>query len=395
MNTDQPHSSDKNNSDSGALQEYRLVPVEEWTKAGKKKETYSVDVKALTGTVWSNRNFVLKVTVVFVIIGIIIALLTPTGYKVEATLVPESQGIPAAGLLQQFGGFLGISGAQLGAKNNNLPPQLYPKVVNSLPYQVELLNKEITFAEPDTTVTAYTFFNKLYTPSIFTYIRAYTLGLPNKIKSLFTGDKQIEALPATVLQDSIITLTKHQLDMVEMMRGHVSISINESNGLIKLQVTMPDPQAAAELGEYSIDLLEQYVTNYRTRKAERYLQFVTEQTQKAREKLQEVQTRLAKFQDQNINLATAQAMTHLKRLESKYELFFNKYQGLAKQLQQAKLKVQQKTPILTVLNPIKLPVENYTPQVKLIIAIFLVAGLVLSIIYIMGRSIIAERKKSA
>ncbi len=369
-----------------------MVPVEEWTaidEADKSERT--VDVKALAGTVWSRRNFILKVTGAFLVIGVIIALLSPVGYRVEATLLPENQVAPAGNLLRQFGGLLGIGGAPL-TQSENLPPQLYPNVVSSLPFQVELLSEEVTFARYDTTVTPYTYFSEIFTPSVLTTIKGYTIGLPGKIMGLFREDIPPQPLPSDVPKDSIISLTKYQLMMVEVMRKHVDAAVNEENGLVTLQVSMADPRAAAEIGAFAIDLLQEYVTDYRTEKAEQYLQFVREQTQQAREEFQDVQTRLAIFEDQNINLATQQSLMQLKRLESKYDLLFSKYHSLAQQLQQAKLKVQQKTPVLTVLQPIKMPVDNYKPQRKLIVILALFLGLVLSIGYIIGRSVIDERK---
>ncbi len=378
------------------MQEYRLVPVDEWSEVNETSSSERmVDVKALSGEVWNRRRFILKVTAAFVIAGILIALLSPVGYKVNATLLPETQSIPASGLLQQFGGLLGLGGANLSADGESLPPELYPDIVFSLPYQVELLKKEVAFAKFDTTLSVYDYWNKLYTPSVLTVVKGYTLGLPGKIAGLFTEDQPPPPLPETVAKDSIISLTKYQLAMVGGMRKHIEIAINQENGLVNLSVAMPDPRAAAEVGHYAIELLKEYVTDYRTQKAEQYLQFVSEQTQKAEDEYQDAQTELAVFLDQNINLATKQALTELERLQARKELLQSKYSSLAKQLQQAKLEVQQKTPVLSVLQPIKMPVDNYKPQRKFIIIMALLAGLVLSVGYVVGRSVIEERKKGS
>lgn len=364
-------------------------------ETGKKVATErTVDVKALAGTVWDKRSFILKVIGVFIIVGILIILLSPVEYKVEATLLPETQAIPISGLLQQFGGILGLGGAMQN-QNENLPPQLYPKIVNSLPYQVQLLNKEVTFARYDTTVPVYTFWSEVYTPSVLSYIKAYTVGLPGKIVKLFSEDKSPPSLPESVAKDSIISLGRYQLSIITAMRKHINLDINDENGLITLTVSMPDARAAAETGQLAIELLKMFVTEYRTEKAAQYLQFVEEQAQQAREEFHEIQAKLAVFRDQNINLVTAKALMQLKRLESKYDLLFNKYNSLEQQLQQAKLKVQKKTPVLTVIQPIKVPVDKYKPSPKFILILALVAGLVLSIFYIVARSIYEERKSLA
>lgn len=367
------------------------MPVDEWAQANRSLSgERTVDVKALAILAWDKRKFILKVVGCFVLIGILIILLSPVGYKVEATLLPENQEVPVSGLLQQFGGILGLGNA-MQSQNENLPPQLYPKVAYSLPFQVALLNKQVTFIRYDSTTTLYTFFDEVYTPSFLSYIQSYTLGLPAKIMGLFNEGSPPVPLPETVERDSIISLTKHQLLIINQMRKHLSLDVNDDNGLVTLSVFMPDARAAAETGQFAIDLLKQFVTDYRTEKATRYLEFVEQQTELAGREFQDIATRLAEFKDRNINIATAKAEMELKNLEAKYDLFFSKYSSLEQQLQQAKLEVQKKTPVLTVLQPIKVPVDNYTPQKKLILLVMFCAGLILSVFYVIARSILKER----
>src|SRR5699024_7707710 len=185
--------------------------------------------------------------------------------------------------------------------------------------------------------------------------------------------------------------SKYQLQIIAGMREHIDLNVKEENGLVMLTVTMPDARAAAETGQYAIELLKEFITDYRTEKAIQYLHFVEEQTDQAREEFRNIASKLATFQDRNINIATAKGRMQLKRLRSKYDLLFNKYNSLEQQLQQAKLKVQKKTPVLTVLQPVKVPVDNYKPQKKLILFIMLFAGLALSIGYIVSKEIFEER----
>ncbi|HLR77244.1 MAG TPA: GNVR domain-containing protein, partial [Balneolaceae bacterium] len=189
-------------------------------------------------------------------------------------------------------------------------------------------------------------------------------------------------------------LNKYQLKIIKAMRRHLNLKIDDEDGLVTLTVTMPDARAAAETGHAAIELLNKYVTDYRTHQAVQYLDFVEKQTEQARQDFYEIQTKLAVFQDQNINPATAKAKIQLKRLESKNNLLFNLYNSLEQQLEQAKFKVQQKTPVITVLEPVKVPVDNYKPQKKLIIIVALLVGLILSVFYITTRSILQGRETS-
>lgn len=388
MSNDHLHN-DRDNDDNperSSPREYRLVPVDEWPEAqgGTRFGSGEIDIRELSRQVWHRREFVAKVTAVFVVIGLLIALLSPVEYKTGATLLPENQqGISGAGnLLDQYGGLLGLGGSMKLDQQESIPPELYPDIVNSLPYQLEVLNKEIYYSRYDTTVTNYSFFDDIHSPSVLGYVKAYTLGLPGKIKGLFSEEGPEVPLPKGFEGDSIVSLTKHQSIIVNEMRGRINVKLDEESGLINITVTMPDPNAAAQIGQLSVNLLKEYITSYRTRKAQEDLEFTQEQMMQAREEWRAAQVRLADFQDQNYGQLTARAQTREQRLQSEYDLTFNKYNSLAQKVEQAKLRVQEKTPVVTVLKPIEMPVDNAEPRRRLIVILSLILGLLIAVGYV-------------
>lgn len=373
-----PSKKSKKNQDEFPLQEYRLVPVEEWEE--QEKDEREIDLIELGKYIWDNRSTIYKFAAAGLVLGLLVALLSPKEYKSGAMLMPEVQSPEggASSLLQQYGGLLGISGgADLGSEGF-IPPQLYPQIVQSMPFQLELLNMEVVFAEFDTTATVYHFFDEVYTPSVLSYIKAYTIGLPGKITDIFIEEAEERPLPRGFETDSIISVTKEQMEIIENLRERVSVSLNEESGVINLSVTMPDPHAAAQLANKSIGLMREYVINYRTRKAEEDLAFAIEQMEIAKAEFQNAQTRLAEFTDQNVNLATARARTQQQRLQSEYDLTFNVYNSLAQQVEQAKLKVQEQTPVVSVLQPVQVPVEDETSGLMVLIA-FVFSSIFLSL----------------
>ena len=179
------------------LAEYRLVPVEAIDDEGEDKDT--IDLVALAKTIWENRKTVYKVVGIFLILGLLIAFLSPVEYDTQATLMPElpSSGSSsgAAGLLQKYGGLLGINSSSLSSSDQStINPMLYPNIISSTPFMLELMNQKVQSAEYDTTVTVFTYFNGVYTPSVFSYVLKYTIGLPGQIKKLFEGKKLLRTM---------------------------------------------------------------------------------------------------------------------------------------------------------------------------------------------------------
>lgn len=366
----------KSSQEEFPLQEYRLVPVEEWDEDQNNER--EIDLIELAKHIWDNRSTIYKFVAVGVVLGLAVALLSPKEYKSGATLMPEVQSTEsgASRLLQQYGGLLGMGGSADLGSSGMIPPQLYPQIVSSLPFQLELLNQEVEFKDFGTTTSVYNFFDEVYTPSVFSYVREYTIGLPGKVIGLFKEDVPKRALPQGFETDSVLSVSKDQMAIIDNMRERVSISLSEETGVINLSVTMPDAYASAQVAKTSIGLMREYVTNYRTRKAEEDLKFAREQMQTAMENFETAQNKLAEFRDSNINLSSARAQTQQQRLQSEYDLAFNVYNTLAQQVEQAKLKVQEQTPVVSVLQPVQVPVDDETSGLKILILFTFLLGFI-------------------
>jgi len=349
----------------------------------------TIDLVALAKTVWENRKTVYKVVGIFVVIGLLIAFLSPVEYDTQATLMPElpnsGSASGAAGLLQKYGGLLGINSSSLGGGDQStINPMLYPNIVQSTPFMLELMNQKVHSARYDTTVTVFTYFNDVYTPSVFSYVLRYTIGLPGQIKKWFSSPDN--KLPANSIQnssDGVIHLTKKQKDVMKNLGNRLSASVDDQSGIITISSEMPEAEMSAILAQKMISLLKDYVTDYRTQKATQDYDFIKGQYEQAKARFQKAQDTLATFQDQNLNLATAQAQTKLKSLQDQYNLAYNVYTGLAQQMEQARIQVQQNTPVFKVLEPATVPIKKSSPKRITILVMSFFAGIILGIVLIL------------
>ncbi|NGP75919.1 hypothetical protein G3570_04690 [Balneolaceae bacterium YR4-1] len=353
------------------------MPVEEWESRETSEDIISLGT--LIKLLWDNRKTLYKYLSIGIVIGLFVAIMSPKEYQSQATLLPEVQSSEsgASRLLQQYGGILGINAGSATSTETMISPILYPQIVQSLPFQLELLNTNISFPRFDTTTTVFNYFDEIYKPSILSYVRGYTIGLPGKIVGLFKSEGGTQQpLPNEFKADSIISVTEHQMEIIENLRSRISISFNDEIGVINLNVRMPDPNAAASLANLSIDLIREYVTRYRTRKAQEDLEFAQIQKSNAREEFEQAQNKLSEFRDNNINLATAKAQSQEQRLQSEYDLAFNVYNTLAQQVEQAKLKLQEQTPVVRILQPVQVPVNDDTSGLRILILISLISTLI-------------------
>eukprot|EP01092_Planopodium_desertum_P010399 TRINITY_DN46163_c0_g3_i2.p1 TRINITY_DN46163_c0_g3~~TRINITY_DN46163_c0_g3_i2.p1 ORF type:complete len:351 (-),score=8.36 TRINITY_DN46163_c0_g3_i2:181-1233(-) len=330
-----------------------------------------IDLLELARVIWSKRHLILKGTGIFVVLGVIIAFTSKVEYEASCKLMPESQE-GAKGKLGGLGGLAGLAGIDLGlGTTGSLTPQLYPEIVKSIPFQLQLIHTPIRFEKLDSLMSSYTYFTVMDRPSLFGFIAEYTIGLPGKIKGLFAAE---EVAPSGPANDDLIRLTKEDWSMVETYRERISVSVDDKTGIITVTTEMPDPYAAARVTDLVVKKLTSEVTNYKVEKAQVNLEFIRERYAEAEKEYEAKQKQVARFTDRNKNITSSMVETEYQRLQNEMNIAFEVYKGLATQLEQAKIKIKEETPVFTVLEPVKVPVDKSRPKRKLILAGFLLTG---------------------
>src|SRR6056297_2384841 len=226
MGPEKGQSSDENKNKDV---EVRYVPLE--YMPNMHDEDDEIDLLALAKRIWDGRWTIVKITGVFIALGLFWALFSPVEYQSEAILMPEIQtgesGGGASRLLQQFGGAFGISGGA-DMPQGTIPPMIYPRIVNSLSFQLELLDHEVEFREYSVTTTWPDFLENHYSKPLTRYLIDYTIGLPftllRGVRDLFSDD---EAESVEIQDDPLaaefISITKEQLELIEQLRERVSV----------------------------------------------------------------------------------------------------------------------------------------------------------------------------
>jgi len=311
-------------------------------------------------------------------------------YESEAILMPEAhqQQDRAGQLLQQFGGAFGFGSGSLGQQlqTGTVPPTIYPRIVNSLSFQLELINQPIRFADYGVTTTIPDFYENHYSPSLTEWIWRLTAGLPFTILNWVRGDEAYtETLEEDPLRAEFISLTRKDLYLINDLRNRITVNLDERTGLLTSTVNLHDARASAEINRHIIELLKEYVTHYRVEKVQQDLEFVEDQHRQARERFEETQINLANFRDQNVRISTARAETELERLQDEKNLAFNIYSSLSQRLEESKLRLQEETPVFSIIQAVNIPSEKSAPNRRIIVLVSLLLGLVAGVFLYLGK----------
>lgn len=348
-----------------------------------------IDLLELSNVIWLSRKLILKITAGFVLFGLIIALGSGVEYKASCKLMPESQeDIP--GNLGGLSGLAGLAGLNFGGQTAGvLTPELYPEIAKSTSFQLELLHEPILFEEHDTLVSSYVYFKEIYSHSFLANVATYTLGLPSIVKGWFTG-------PAgEVTQDEssdLIRLSSKDLQMLQVFRKRTFVDVDIKSGIIFVSTKMPEAFASAALADKVIELLTEKVVDYKISKSKANLEFISERFKESKAEFERAQNQMALFDDRNRNVSTSLARTEQQRLQNEYNIAFEVYKGLATQLEQAKIKVKEQTPVFTTLEPVVVPIDKSEPKRKIILLVSIMAGVALSLAFVLIRHYYFKQK---
>ena len=341
----------------------------------------SIDIIALLQSIWTGKKLILKTVLVFMILGLFIAVLSQNEYTASTTIVPQSSSEKPGG---SIGGLAALAGINLGSvgQQSSISPTLYPQILTNISFQKELLETLITIEGQDNKITYKEYYTNVYSPSVLSSIKKYTIGLPGVLIGLLKSDKTSNEESKN--NDSLLQITEDDKKLIELLLEQLSMEVNDKDGYIGLSTTMPEPRAAAELTQKAQELLEQYVIDFKIEKSSSELDFIKNRYQEKEQEFQKIQQKLAVYTDRNQNVNSARAKMELMLLQSEYDLAYGVYSELAKQLETQELKVKEDTPIFTILQPVFVPLEKTGPKRSLILIIYTFLGFVLSIGYLLA-----------
>jgi uncharacterized protein involved in exopolysaccharide biosynthesis len=205
------------------------------------------------------------------------------------------------------------------------------------------------------------------------YITKYTIGLPFVILNALKGDTK-EVVQTVDSESKVVRLTEEERETLEWLGESISFEMGKQTGMITVTVEMPTASLSAEVANRVSELLSEYVISYKTDKVREDLEFVEERYAEASDRFEAAQEALARYRDGSHGQLTALAQTHEQRLQSEYDLAFNVYNTLARQLEQSKLKLQEETPVVKIIQPAVVPDEKSAPKKKMIMIVSIFLG---------------------
>ncbi len=348
-----------------------------------------IDLIELFRIVKEGRKTVFKYLIVFGIIGLFVAIFSETEYTASTTGVLQSS---EGNKLGNLGGLAAMAGINIGAvgSSSEVSPKLYPKIIESLPFKRAMLKAPVNI--DGKTITFKDYYTSYYHPGVLFYVKKYTIGLPSVIISIFKG-KQDNTLTQTIENDSIYRISKEEIDLFNRIKNQLSVNVNDKEGTLKISFSMPEALASAQMTKFAQQQLEKFVIDFKVEKLKSDYKFIEKGYHKAKRTFLQKQQRLYSFKDRNQGLVLSKSLSRVESLQAEYNLAYNIYSEFAKQLESQKIKLEEKTPVFTVLDPVSVPTEKSKPKRLLILVIWLFLGTVLGVGIVFGKNFLNNIKE--
>jgi len=374
------------------------------------KQPDEIDLLEIVRKLWLGRKTILITTGIFLVMGIFLAIIAPKEYQSQVTLLVEPGGTnPAANsaILKQLSA---LTGVPAGGSQDALTPTLYPLVVGSVYFRLDVLNQQVTDPKSGARITLARYLDQHPAQTLNSILTKYTIGLPGTILGAIRGNKDQDTasarkpdnktgayiFPSTTTSpgvrsslvgppgsDSIAkSLSRVEKRRIGMLKDRVNAEIKKGTNLLNITVKMNDPVVTKELAGSVVNTLTGYVIDYRTRKVKNDQAFIEELHAEAQVKYKLAQQRLAAYNDRNQNVVRSAARTEGESLKADYDLAFNVYTSLSQLLEQAKINVQENTPVFTMIEPPSDAVKTSGSLTTMLVMIFL--GLAAGIGWVYG-----------
>ncbi len=349
---------------------------------------------------WDRKKYVIISVIVFVILGYIAAKTSPIEYQAKCVMLMSDKGGAAGAANNPLLGLAGLGAGTIAAggnSGNDIGAEIYPIILGSKPFLIELANDSFFVKNTSQKTTLKEYFKKGIKQNAVARAKDFILGIPGMFINLFkSSPKPLEPMVrTTTAKENAKTNTGNTLssnvDIIQLSNEDKSaaglmvdrILLVRMADQITLTVKMPEAWISAQVTQMVLDKLVKYVTKYKTGKQLENVNFLETTTAEAEAAYKINQQKVAGFKDNNYGVVFQSVQSRELLLQNEFTLSFTLYNSLATQLQQARIQLKKDTPLFTLLEPVYVPDGPSEPNPSKIIISYIFIGLSIGILIIL------------
>ena len=350
-----------------------------------------IDIMEYISKLWKKRSLIIKWGCVGVVLGLVVGFSLPKTYSAGAVLAPE--------LEQRMGSGVSSIASMMGVSVNNsidaINAEMFPDVVHSTPFVVELFDLPVQFERKDSVITT----------DLLTYLLEYQkspwwtpiLAAPGKALgwciSLLKPAEEEEEDATGVVGRNPVNLSKEERAVAKYLSESIMINVDKKTYKTQISMQMQDPLVVYTVVQAVLDNLKEYMVEYRTSKITQDIANLTVINEQRRADYYKAQQVYAQYLDANKNVILHSAEAEKSRLQQEMNLAYQVYSQVATQLEGARIREQQAKPVYAVLEPAVIPNRKSGPsKAKMLVIFTFLAGCGAAAWALVGDDLLAKVK---
>lgn len=323
-----------------------------------------IDWLGLARNAWVSRKLILKVCSIGAIVGMVVGFGIPKEYTASILIAPEGYSKSSS---SDMGALAAMAGINLSPSTDRdaIYPSLYPSIVNSTPFLIQLFDIEVHEQKDSTAMTLAQYLKERQKTPWWSVITSAPSRLMRFAMSLFR-EKPKEVKEKIKIDP--FQLTRKEAGIAGAIASRIKVGVDKKKRTITLFSTMQDPMIAATVAETVRVHLQEYITEYRTGKARKILEYNKKLCKEAQTKYYESQEKYTQYADANRNLVMLTSRAELAQLRNEMDLALSTYNQRELQVQTAEARVEKETPVYAVIQPVIVPTAPSKPRKMLILA---------------------------
>ena len=309
-----------------------------------------IDLGKITKLILSKRKTFYRPLIIVFVVSCIYIFSLPRYYSTDAKLAPEMDNPLGEGSIGSIASAFGFSFGDMQT-SDAINPLLYPNLMEDNAFVSNLFSIQVETAKGDINTSYFNYLLKNQKKPWWSTIKSW-------ISNLFASKPK---------NDDADTFDPYKMNIEQdgvagHIRANINLSVDKKTGIISVTIKDQDPLVCKTIGDSVINLLQEFITEYRTNKANIDVQYYTALVDSAREEYKSAYQKYADYSDANTNVILQHFQTKLTDLENDMQLKYQTYSALTTQLQAAKGKVQERTPVFTIVKGASVPLKPAGPK---------------------------------
>lgn len=342
-----------------------------------KKNTDIIDLRVIFQQIKAHkRRYYIVLPIVFVVSCALI-LCVPRYYTTSMSLAPEAESQSTGGTLSSIASSFGFDLNDIQT-SDAIYPMLYPDLMDDNAFVSKFFS--IHVKSQDGTIDT-NYFDYLKKHQKYPW---WTLAI-GSIKQWISKENIQPTNARNEASFDPYTVGKYEESVLSAIRSHVSFAYDKKTSVITINVTDQDPLICKTIADSVKTHLQAFITDYRTNKARVDMEYYEKMAEEAKIEYEESRRAYANFADANTNVVLQSYRNKLEDMENDMQMKFNAYTTYQAQLQNAKARVQERTPAFTMIKGASIPLQPAGPK-----RMFFVAGMVIFAFFIITFLIIKK-----